>query len=120
LAFVALSISLDCNDLEAQTGFWAAALGFEIADRAELHVALGPPDGSGPKLFLNLVPEVKTVKNRMHLDWDVDDMEDEATRLEGLGARRLHRGELPGWCEWITMQDPEGNEFCVEQITADE
>jgi hypothetical protein len=57
----------------------------------------------------------------MHLDWDVDDIEREATRLEGLGARRLHTGALPATdaapaLEWITMADPEGNEFCVEQV----
>jgi predicted enzyme related to lactoylglutathione lyase len=116
---VPLSISLDCNDLDAQATFWAAALGYEIFDRADLHVALGPTHGNGPTLFLNDVPESKSVKNRMHLDWDVPDMELEATRLEQLGASRLHRGALPGVCEWITMQDPEGNEFCVEQVTDD-
>jgi hypothetical protein len=55
----------------------------------------------------------------MHLDWDVADKEFEAARLEQLGARRLHEGALPGVCEWITMQDPEGNEFCVEQVVGD-
>jgi catechol-2,3-dioxygenase len=112
---VGLSISLDCNDLDAQAQFWTAALGYEVVDRADVHVALGRADGGAPSLYLNQVPESKTVKNRMHLDWDVPDMESEAARLERLGASRLHRGALPGVCEWITMQDPEGNEFCVEQ-----
>lgn len=114
---VPLSISLDCNDLDAQEAFWTAALGYEEAGRAEQHVSLRPTTGTGPLLFLNLVPESKTVKNRMHLDWDVPDKESEATRLEALGARRLHEGEIPGVCEWVTMQDPEGNEFCVEERT---
>ena len=114
---MALSISLDCNDLDAQAGFWTAALDDEEAGRAEGHVSLRPRAGDGPLLFLNLVPESKSVKNRMHLDWDVPDKESEATRLEGLGACRLHDGALPGVCEWITMQDLEGNEFCVEERT---
>lgn len=113
-----LSISLDCNDLDAQSGFWASALGYEVTEQAEQHVALGPRGGNGPRLYLNLVPEPKRLKNRMHLDWDVEDMEAEARRLERLGARRLHHGSLPGVCDWITMQDPEGNEFCVEQVAA--
>jgi hypothetical protein len=116
---VPVSISLDCNDLDGEAAFWTAALDYEVLDRADLHVELGPADGRGPKLFLNQVPESKTVKNRMHLDWDVADKEFEAARLEQLGARRLHEGALPGVCEWITMQDPEGNEFCVEQVVGD-
>ena len=119
MAAVALSISLDCNDLDAQTRFWTAALGYEVLHRAEMHVALGNPDRPDTHLYLNLVPESKSVKNRMHLDWDVDDIEREAARLEALGATRSHRGEIAGTCEWITLQDPEGNEFCVEQLTDD-
>jgi predicted enzyme related to lactoylglutathione lyase len=116
---MAVSISLDCNDLAAQTQFWAAALRYEVLHRSELHVALGRPDRSDVHLYLNLVPEPKAGKNRMHLDWEVDDMEAEARRLEELGATRDHRGEIPGFSQWITLQDPEGNELCVEQLTRD-
>lgn len=118
---MALSISLDCNDLDVQARFWGAALGYEVLERAAMHVALAARAGTaGIRLYLNLVPEPKTVKNRMHLDWDVDDIELEATRLERLGAQRSHKGGLPATdgspaLEWITMLDPEGNEFCVEQ-----
>lgn len=111
-----LSVSLDCNDLAAQERFWAAALGYQVIDRTDWHVGLAPTEeGTGPLVFLNLVPEAKSVKNRMHVDWDVDDMEAEATRLEGLGAVRVGVGGIPGF-KWITLQDPEGNEFCVEQV----
>jgi catechol 2,3-dioxygenase-like lactoylglutathione lyase family enzyme len=110
-----VSISLDCNDLESQATFWCGALGYRIVERAPMHTMLGPEPGrSGPLVGLNRVPEPKSVKNRMHLDWDVDDIEAEALRLERLGAIRCGRGALES-CEWITMQDPEGNEFCVEQ-----
>jgi len=113
---MALCISLDCNDLAAQERFWAAALGYQVIDRTERHIGLAPAtEGTGPRLFLNLVPEAKSVKNRMHVDWDVADMETEATRLEALGAVRVGVGAIPGF-KWITLQDPEGNEFCVEQV----
>ncbi len=113
---MALSISLDCNDLAAQERFWAAALGYEVIDRTAWHIGLAPAaEGDGPLLFLNLVPEPKSVKNRMHVDLDVDDMEVEATRLEALGAVRVGVGSIPGFA-WITLQDLEGNEFCVEQV----
>jgi hypothetical protein len=62
--------------------------------------------------MLQRVPEQKSVKNRMHLDIRAQDIESEAKRLEGLGARRIDIGQGPD-PGWITMADPEGNEFCV-------
>jgi predicted enzyme related to lactoylglutathione lyase len=60
------------------------------------------------------VPEAKTVKNRMHMDIETADIEAEAARLEGLGARRVDPGTLrEHGSQWILMADPEGNEFCV-------
>ncbi len=53
-----------------------------------------------------------SAKNRMHLDLHVDDPEAEAARLERLGATRTGTGEL-GEIAWITMTDPEGNEFDI-------
>ena len=56
------------------------------------------------------VPEPKTAKNRMHFDLRVPGaIADEVRRLQGLGARVLRPGE-----DLVVMQDPEGNEFCVE------
>ena len=58
------------------------------------------------------VPEAKTSKSRVHLDIRVDDIHAEAARLDALGAKRIDVGQ--GSEEhWITMADPEGNEFCV-------
>jgi predicted enzyme related to lactoylglutathione lyase len=60
------------------------------------------------------VPESKTVKNRLHVDVRVpaDQIESEVERLQAAGASVLHRGRQ-GPQEWVTMADPEGNEFCV-------
>jgi hypothetical protein len=87
--------------------------------------AVVDPDQRGPRVFFQRVPEPKTVKNRLHLDLNVgggvgtplemrrERVNAEALRLEHLGAKQLrtteHRGEF-----WIVMQDPEGNEFCVQ------
>jgi len=50
----------------------------------------------------------------MHLDIVADEIEPEVTRLEALGARRLHAGvQSVGETQWVTLADPEGNEFCV-------
>ncbi len=87
--------------------------------------ALIDPDGIRPRLFFQQVPEGKTVKNRLHLDIRSapglrgDDrmaaLEAEATRVGGFGATRVERFE-PGGMEsgFIVMQDPEGNEFCLD------
>ncbi|MFC6006622.1 VOC family protein [Angustibacter luteus] len=85
--------------------------------------AVVDPDGSGPRLFIQKVPEGKTVKNRVHLDIRVsargDDREvadaavlAEAERLESIGASRVEWREGMG-SRWLVMQDVEGNEFCV-------
>jgi len=83
-------------------------------------------DETGPKVFFQRVPEPKSVKNRMHLDVRaapgltgddrMDALEAECTRLEALGAARAYRVEPDGRMEvgFITMHDPEGNEFCLD------
>jgi hypothetical protein len=106
--------------------FWAAALdGYAVApyDDEELARLLangikGPEDDpsvlvepaapGAPRLFFTLVPEPKIVKNRVHLDLRATDVSGEAERLVKLGATEVAR--LDGW---ITLADPEGNEFDV-------
>ena len=110
----ALGLVLDCADPVALAEFWAPALGYTNVGQAEPYVLLRDPDGASPKLLLQRVAEPKPGKNRMHFDLHVADIEAEATRLEGLGARRLEDEvfEEHG-SNWILMADPEGNEFCV-------
>jgi hypothetical protein len=83
--------------------------------------ALRPPGEAGAatgpgysRLLFQLVPEGKTVKNRMHLDIRTGEEDQEAVvrRLASAGATELHRGQQ-GPHHWVTMADPEGNEFCV-------
>lgn len=85
------------------------------------------PGGAGPRLFFQRVPEGKTAKNRVHLDVRsapglrgeerMAALEAVCARLIDLGARRLTRFEpdsSPGEIGFIVMQDPEGNEFCLD------
>ena len=76
--------------------------------------AIGSPEPGRPRVLFQLVPEAKTVKNRLHLDVRVgpDRAEAEVARLVGSGARELWRG-AQGPYAWVTLADPEGNEFCV-------
>ncbi len=73
-----------------------------------------PEDGIVPDLLFLAVPEGKTVKNRLHLDLRVGEADHETVvgRLLERGATELHRGRQ-GPHSWVTMADPEGNEFCV-------
>jgi hypothetical protein len=111
--------------------FWAAAIdGYRVApyddaERARLRsigisdpeddpaVLVEPVTGRGPRLFFQRVPEARTVKNRVHLDLYAPDADAEADVLTRLGARILARYE-----DWITLADPEGNEFCIQRTAA--
>jgi predicted enzyme related to lactoylglutathione lyase len=109
-----MGLVLDCTDPHGLAEFWAPALGYLNLGTAGSYVLLLPNGKPGPKLLLQQVPEAKTVKNRMHLDIEVADIETEATRLEALGAQRVQDDQLhEHGTNWILMTDPEGNEFCV-------
>lgn len=119
-------IVVDCRHPASLARFWAAALdGYQVApyDEAELkrlrsngiddpeddpNVLVEVESGGTPRFFFSLVPESKVVKNRMHLDLTADDTDSEVRRLVGLGACVLAEHD-----DWVTMADPEGNEFCV-------
>ena len=76
--------------------------------------AIRSPDPGRSRVLFQTVPEAKTVKNRLHFDVRVGaaDQEAEVARLTGMGATELWRG-AQGPSSWVTMADPEGNEFCV-------
>ncbi|TCC55379.1 VOC family protein [Kribbella pittospori] len=94
------------------TRFWRDAAGFAVVGVIEgRYVSL---QGHDVALTLQQVEEPKTVKNRMHLDLLVDDVESEVTRLEALGASRLTPTAHEEFGQtWFVLADPEGNEFCV-------
>ncbi len=105
---------IDCHDPQVLAEFWGPALHYESLGAAGNYVLLVPPHESGPKLLLQRVPETKSVKNRMHLDIEIPDIEGEARRLETLGATRVNPEiQSEHGSSWILMTDPEGNEFCV-------
>jgi predicted enzyme related to lactoylglutathione lyase len=113
-----ISIVLDCVDPPALAKFWAPALGYQDVGSVENYTLLVADHDAGPRLLLQRVPEEKIAKNRMHFDLHVRDIEAEAARLEQLGARRVEsepRSEHGH--AWVLMSDPEGNEFCVCDVT---
>ncbi len=108
------AIVLDCADPAAVTGFWQTATGWQPLDLGENYASLRAPEGTGP--FLELLPsdDVKTVKNRLHIEVAPHLGEDHAAavqRLRGAGAVPIDIGQ--GDVTWQVMADPEGSEFCV-------
>jgi hypothetical protein len=120
-----LDVVFDARHPASIARFWAAVLdGYELAayDEAELarlreHGIDDPEDdpnvlveapGVRPRIFFQLVPEAKVVKNRVHLDVRCDSVRAEVERLTGLGASLVARYD-----DHVLLHDPEGNEFCV-------
>jgi hypothetical protein len=105
---------LDCAEPQRVEGFWRTALGYRSLLSAEDIVVLVPDDEVCPPLILQRIPEAKNRKNRMHIDIIRDDVEAEVARLAALGARRIHDAlRSMGPVRWVTMADPDDNEFCV-------
>ncbi|KAA1425022.1 VOC family protein [Mumia zhuanghuii] len=144
---VTYQLTIDCTSPELLTQFWAEALHYSVvppppgfgswddfyrsigvpedelgdgADRIE------DPNGEGPSIWFQVVPEKKSIKNRMHIDVNAsggrafdlairrERVEAEATRLVALGATRLRTAFEEGLDHYaVAMTDPEGNEFDV-------
>ncbi|KAA1415920.1 VOC family protein [Nocardioides humilatus] len=149
-----VQITFDARDPRGLSTFWRDALGYvhptppgvtladgedplaawdEFLERAGVPEerrnsasAIEDPDGVGPRVFFQRVPEGKVAKNRVHLDvraapgLEGDErmavLEAECERLVALGALRVERFEpaLPIGSGHIVMTDPEGNEFCLD------
>ena len=92
-------VVIDCHDPVRLAEFWQGVLGGYVVRQSDEWVALDPP--TGITVSFQLVPEAKAVKNRVHLDVDVDDLEEAAAAAEALGAARSAR-----WCttRWVASR----------------
>jgi Glyoxalase-like domain len=141
---VKLQVVFDAHDPPTLAAFWGEAIGYVEEDppdgfasweawaeandlpREEWdhYASRVDPDGVGPRLFFQRVPEPKTAKNRVHLDLSVSGGRDTpmeerranvaaaVERAVAAGATRLKAYDEAGQ-HWVVMQDPEGNEFCL-------
>jgi hypothetical protein len=148
---------IDCADPARQTAFWAGALGYvlepapaghatwkayyqslgvpedELEEMADDDVdSVVDPDGVGPRIWFQPVPEGKVVKNRLHLDLKIADrtaaletrreqVDTEVERLTGLGASVVRVLAEPGQDHYaVTMHDPKAtSSACVDRDTSD-
>ena len=116
-------IGIDVNNLERCAEFWAMVLGVEIIGKWEDgYICLQRQQEGAPLVFVQKVPERKTVKNRVHLDIKVAEVDAAIAKVKSLGGSlvRIVEGEEfdPGQHKFAThrfaiMTDPDGNEFCL-------
>ena len=111
------SIVIRTEDTERQVAFWTAALDYEVGHRDEDFAVLRPRDGSGPNLSLDQVRAPVQIPPRIHLDLYTEDQAGQVERLKGLGATEVHWDKRPADADYVIMADPEGNLFCVVDIT---
>jgi catechol 2,3-dioxygenase-like lactoylglutathione lyase family enzyme len=112
------SIVLRVDDLQRQSEFWQAALGYERrrdTDNDDF-VLLVPRDGVGPNLSLDRVPSTLQIPPRIHLDLYAEDQAGEVRRLLALGATEVHWDKRPPDADYVILADPEANRFCVVDV----
>ena len=112
------SIVIRVDDLRLQTEFWTAALDYvPRAEDGDDFVLLRPRDGIGPNLSLDRVRSKLQVPPRIHLDLYAADQQAQVRRLIALGATEVHWDKKPADADYVILADPEGNRFCVVDIT---
>jgi hypothetical protein len=102
---------VDARDPGALGRWWQHALGWVVVNEDPDEFEIRPAVDRVPGLLFVPVPEAKSTKNRLHLDFRPDDRDAEVQRLLSLGATRTDVGG--GQQSWVVLADPEGNEFCV-------
>jgi catechol 2,3-dioxygenase-like lactoylglutathione lyase family enzyme len=115
------SIVIRVDDLARQKAFWTAALDYvprgpERGDD-EGFALLRPRAGDGPNVSLDRVRSEVHIPPRIHLDLYAEDQAAEVQRLIGLGATEVHWDKRPPDADYVILADPEGNRFCVIDIT---
>jgi catechol 2,3-dioxygenase-like lactoylglutathione lyase family enzyme len=107
------TLTIDCADPTRVAAFWCAALGYELVESDDEVAEIRDPSGAGWPLLFQVVPEGKSVKNRLHLDIRASaSMAAEVDRLKSFGGTEQRFVE-EGGSFWTVMLDVEGNEFCV-------
>ena len=114
------SIVIDCNDFEKMFAFWTEALHYVPREPPDDGwVVLRDPQGENVNVSLQQVPERRSGKYRLHLDLYTNDQAREVNRLLDLGATPHPRTPEPDE-DFIVLEDPEGNLFCVIDTSDDQ
>ena len=110
MTITAKMVTIDCADPRQLASWWADVLGTRVLADYDEFIMVG---AGAVVLGFQRVPEPKSGKNRVHLDFEADDYESEIERLGGLGATVVTEHSTAGDFRWTIRRDPEGNEFDV-------
>jgi len=113
------SIVIRVTDLHLQEKFWTAALGYVPREGSRNHdfIVLNPRNGVGPNISLDQHHSSKNIPPRIHLDLYTEDQAAEVKRLLTLGATEVHWDKRPPDADYVILADPEGNRFCVVDMS---
>lgn len=107
-------IVIDTVDPARIAPFWCALLGVRERGWFGDDYLMLTTDGGAPPVAFQRVPEAKSVKNRLHVDLAVEDLDRAFAQIVALGGSAVSDIlEMPGGYRWRVMADPEGNEFCI-------
>ena len=112
------SIVMRCHEYDRMVSFWQEALRYEVEhqDPNGGFVILRDPSGAGPNISLDQAPSKRTGKRGwLHLDLYTTNQQAEVNRLVDLGAARYRWKYGPG-ADYVVLEDPDGNLFCVVQL----
>lgn len=115
-------VVLGVSDVQRAAAFWSAALGYTLRQDGFGGWAnvLVPPVHAGTAIALQLSQTPPQTHPRLHFDLhaaDVSEQEAEAARLVSLGARRVDWDSFPEDPDFIVLEDPDGNRFCIVDLT---
>jgi hypothetical protein len=119
--------TIDCANAYELSEWWKQLLGYvdlpdDPNEPGHEECMIQSPDGGHQLLFIE-VPDQKQVKNRLHFDLRPSERtrDDEVEWVLGLGATLFedHRGKYGPGTGWVTLADPEGNEFCILRSEAE-
>jgi catechol 2,3-dioxygenase-like lactoylglutathione lyase family enzyme len=114
-------VVLGVTDVQRAAEFWKAALGYTLREDGYGGWAkvLMPPGGAGTAIALQLSQTPPQAHPRLHFDLhaaDISEQESEADRLVSLGARRVDWDSFPEDPDFIVLEDPDGNRFCIVDL----
>lgn len=113
------SIVLRVTNLKSQEAFWTAVLDYVPRETSRNYdfIVLHPKDGLGPNISLDQHHSSANIPPRIHLDLYTEDQAGEVKRLIALGATEVHWDKRPPDADYVILADPEGNRFCVVDIS---
>ncbi|MEE6271777.1 VOC family protein [Georgenia wangjunii] len=107
-------VTFDTSDADTLATWWAEQTGAEVTERNEGWYVMVAGGALPVTLAFQKVDDPTPGKNRIHLDLVAPDLDAEVDRLVDAGATVVGRRGDESF-RWVTLADPQGNQFCVAQ-----